>query len=139
MLLRRSPTHIEAIKTVFLQHVHHRLGEGLSGRLAFGHTRVLDAALVPATDRQDGLQLFVLLLERIETTERVLAIVVREVIPRIERHNLAIIIQTGERVDDVRADERIDVLHVELTVTGPVDRPSSVVTDQWLFGDLCKN
>lgn len=36
---------------------------------------------IPSTNRQDGLQLFVLLFERIKATERVFTIVVRQIIP----------------------------------------------------------
>ena len=39
---------------------------------------------------------------------------------------------------DVRADERINVLDVELTVTWSVNGPSSVVADQRLFDYLCE-
>ena len=44
------------------------------------------------------------------------------------RHRQIVALHTGERVDDMRAQIRIDVLHREASIRGSVRRPVSVVT-----------
>ena len=46
------------------------------------------------------------------------------------------LVQTGEPVDAVRAEHRVEVLHVELAVAGPVDGPGAEVAGGDVVGAL---
>ena len=49
--------------------------------------------------------------------------------PRVQRVDLVVGVEASEGVDEMRADLRIDVLHVVLAITGSVRRPALEVAD----------
>ena len=76
---------------------------------------MLKLTLVPASDGEEGLEVGVDLLEVCEAVVGAEAPVLEEVVVLVQAHDLVrVLVEAREAEDDVGAEERVDVLHVEL-------------------------
>lgn len=117
------PVQVQAIEAMVAQQVESRVNKVLTLIPVAGHGGVLGRAFVPATNHSQYLEVVILALQANGLVDEAQIIVQ----PRVQRLNLAIIVDAKERIAQMRAQVGIDVGYIEFAIATPVIRPRAPI------------
>ena len=93
------------------------------------YLRERNGSCAPSSNRQSRHQAWVGILETSETAVGATATVIAQIVCRIQNRNSVIRANTSKGVDDVGAQEGVDVLYVKKSITPSVHSPRAIVAD----------